>query len=50
MRCIHCGSDIRDTAKFCVYCGKQVPRCPTCSNVILTRARFCKYDGTRIPE
>ena len=50
MRCIHCGSDIRDTAKFCVRCGKQVPRCPTCSNVILTRARFCKYDGTQIPE
>ena len=50
MRCIHCGSDIQDTSKFCVRCGKKIPRCPTCGNAVLKRARFCKYDGTRLPE
>lgn len=26
MKCIHCGKEIRDSSKFCPFCGKTVER------------------------
>ncbi|MBP3672485.1 MAG: YARHG domain-containing protein [Oscillospiraceae bacterium] len=50
MKCPVCKEEIADNSKFCVKCGKQIPRCPTCGKVIETRAKFCVSDGTPLPE
>ena len=50
MRCPNCSKELMDDVKYCIGCGKQIPRCPTCGRVIQRRARFCVADGTPIPE
>lgn len=50
MRCPACNQDIKDDAKFCMKCGKKIPRCPTCGALISRRIRFCVNDGTPLPK
>jgi len=50
MLCPLCQGEIKDTANFCIFCGKRIPRCPTCGNILRKRARFCSKDGTAIPD
>lgn len=50
MRCPNCNSENSDNTKFCIGCGRMIPRCPTCGNVLTTRDRFCMNDGTRLPD
>ncbi|MGN0315923.1 MAG: S8 family serine peptidase [Fusicatenibacter sp.] len=51
MKCIHCGENIKDDAKFCSKCGQKIPRCPECGFLITKRTiRYCPKDGTPIPE
>lgn len=50
MKCPICGCELDANAKFCVKCGKKVPRCPTCGRVLYERSRFCEKDGTPLPE
>lgn len=50
MRCPNCNKEIREDAKFCTGCGKQIPRCPVCGSVLQRRVRFCTVDGTPIPD
>lgn len=49
MRCPICKEEIGDNSKFCIKCGKKIPRCPTCGKVVETRAKFCTGDGTLLP-
>ena len=50
MTCPNCGKELREGAKFCTGCGKQIPRCPGCGRLLQRRARFCSFDGTPIPD
>jgi len=50
MKCLNCGKELKDDAKFCIGCGKQVPRCPTCGKLLTRRVKFCASDGTPIPD
>ena len=50
MKCPICGCELESDAKFCVKCGKKVPRCPTCGTILYERSRFCEKDGTPLPE
>src|SRR4029077_760340 len=48
MRCLACGADNRDEARFCAACGVRVAaRCATCERELLPGARFC--DGCGAP-
>ena len=49
MKCPICSKEISEQSKFCVSCGKKIPRCPSCGKVIRKKTRFCVYDGTEIP-
>lgn len=55
-KCLKCGRDINDTAKFCQYCGQAVmPKsnkptgkektCPQCLKNVPATAKFCRYCG-----
>lgn len=48
--CPYCGKPIKKDAKFCKFCGKQIPRCPECGIILSRNTSFCPNDGTRIPE
>lgn len=50
MKCPFCSQEIKDNAKFCTKCGREIPRCPTCGKVVYKRTRFCTDDGTPLPE
>src|SRR4051812_27809785 len=42
MRCLSCGSDNPDGAKFCIECAAPLQkRCPSCGAENLPRAKFC---------
>src|SRR5882672_11425024 len=42
MRCLSCGSDNPDGAKFCIECAAPLKqRCPSCGAENLPRAKFC---------
>src|SRR5262245_7974884 len=42
MRCLSCGSDNLDRAKFCIECAAALQqRCPSCGAENLPRAKFC---------
>lgn len=49
MKCPICLNENKDSAKFCIRCGKQIPRCPSCNTVITEKRRFCMNDGTELP-
>lgn len=49
MKCPICKGETDQNAKFCVKCGKRIPRCPTCGRVVETRAKYCVGDGTPLP-
>jgi class 3 adenylate cyclase/tetratricopeptide (TPR) repeat protein len=53
MKCLKCGSDNREGAKFCLHCGERLEQsCPQCGRNLLLTAKFCDecgYDLTR-PE
>lgn len=57
-KCIKCGQEINDTAKFCRYCGQAVSMksskhaveektCPQCLKKVPTTAKFCRYCGNK---
>ena len=50
INCPFCGKSIKDESRFCISCGREIPRCPTCGKVITKRISFCTNDGTPIPE
>src|SRR5438128_1143650 len=42
MRCLSCGSENPDGAKFCIECAAPLrQRCPRCGAENLPRAKFC---------
>lgn len=49
MKCPNCGKDIRDSAKVCGYCGRQVQNtpspCPNCGKDVREGAKVCGYCG-----
>jgi uncharacterized membrane protein YvbJ len=49
MRCSKCGSDNRETARFCDKCGTQFPpRCSSCGALNRSDARFCDSCGAAL--
>ncbi|MBN1922740.1 MAG: zinc ribbon domain-containing protein [Anaerolineae bacterium] len=55
--CEHCGSDNKESAKFCRQCGSPVQqsstpdgmtRCPQCSALVRIGARFCRLCGATL--
>ncbi len=49
MKCVTCGSDSPDRAKFCVECGSAfAARCKACSVELPAGAKFCLECGTRV--
>lgn len=59
MKCIHCGSEVRNGAKFCRECGAEIVEktetlntnmCPVCGSLIEYDAIFCNECGTRLAE
>lgn len=47
MRCISCGSDNPQGAKFCNQCGETLTRtCPSCGQIVRSAANFCDQCGT----
>ena len=54
-KCLKCGREINDTAKFCQYCGQAVtPKsngkektCPQCLKNVPATAKFCRYCGNK---
>lgn len=49
MNCPYCGQTGPDTARFCRYCGHQIPRCSKCGKILTKKYRFCPNDGTPVP-
>ncbi|HEX8996919.1 MAG TPA: adenylate/guanylate cyclase domain-containing protein [Ktedonobacterales bacterium] len=46
MTCPHCGAANAENARFCVSCGRPLPRiCPNCGSVNPPGARFCNQCG-----
>ena len=55
MKCVHCGAQVPETAKFCHDCGEKMQQtvtsssqrvCPACHTVGLASAKFCRNCGT----
>lgn len=57
-KCLKCGQEISDTAKFCRYCGQAVAAksskpaveektCPQCLKKVPATAKFCRYCGSQ---
>lgn len=49
MFCQQCGSELKETAKFCSQCGKPVhkkPICPACKTECEEDAVYCRNCGT----
>lgn len=57
-KCLNCGKEISDTAKFCRYCGKAVEvkndgadnemkTCPNCLKKVPKEAKFCRHCGSQ---
>lgn len=54
-KCISCGAELNDDAKFCFYCGQQQPadtthHCPQCGAEIIDGNIFCIKCGYKIAE
>lgn len=53
-KCISCGAELSDNAKFCASCGaKQTEQkivCPQCGAELPAVAKFCAYCGTPIGQ
>lgn len=53
-RCVQCGGNLSEGAKFCPLCGTKVidPEdsvfCPTCGKLVKTGAKFCSGCGSSI--
>lgn len=46
MICPHCGAANAENARFCVSCGRPLPRvCPNCGSINPPGARFCNQCG-----
>ena len=46
MKCIHCGKNVDDEARFCKYCGTRLRRtCAKCGAGLDDDARFCAACG-----
>ena len=46
MKCIHCGKNVDDEARFCKYCGTRLRRtCAKCGAGLDEDARFCAACG-----
>lgn len=50
MKCLNCGNEIQEDAKFCTICGTRIPRCPSCHRVVSAGMRFCTFDGTPLTQ
>lgn len=51
MVCSNCGTDNKETARFCKYCGSKLNlkrTCPACGNIAGENAKFCKKCGTKL--
>jgi class 3 adenylate cyclase len=49
MRCASCGTDNRDSAKFCDKCGARLsPKCPVCGAENRPDAKFCDSCGAAL--
>lgn len=47
MKCPHCGSENRDSIKFCEDCGVKLEiECPSCRAKILIGKKFCGECGS----
>jgi uncharacterized membrane protein YvbJ len=47
MRCVSCGSENPEGARFCIECGSAVTRsCQSCGLHNLPQAKFCAECGT----
>lgn len=50
MTCPECQTTNPDNARFCIGCGRALPRiCPTCGTANPPTARFCNQCGTPLP-
>lgn len=47
MKCIYCGVDIPDKARFCPLCTKQF-RCKECDEILLPDAKICISCGHKV--
>lgn len=45
MQCPDCGAELRDNAKFCHECGKEILRCTNCGAAIRENEKFCHECG-----
>lgn len=51
MKCILCGTELPETAKYCMECGAKIAhRCPKCDAAIPADARYCSNCGTKLTE
>ncbi len=59
MKCVNCGSDVKEGAKFCRECGNEIVMqtealtekiCSKCGNTIERDALFCNECGFRVDE
>ncbi len=51
MKCVECGKELADDAKFCSNCGAKVniePVCPNCGKKLTIDAKFCSECGAKI--
>lgn len=55
MKCLNCGFELSQNAKFCTECGakveekkEEVKYCENCGNAILSDALFCSECGTKV--
>lgn len=51
MRCINCGAELPETAKYCLDCGIRIAhRCPKCDAALPVDARYCSNCGAELKE
>ncbi|HPZ10023.1 MAG TPA: zinc ribbon domain-containing protein [Candidatus Eremiobacteraeota bacterium] len=48
--CPHCNGDVSENAKFCAFCGKNIPQissnnCPSCGATLLSGKKYCHKCG-----
>lgn len=48
MKCPNCGSEVAETAKFCINCGASIVQAQKESGAIV--ALYCRNCGARLPE
>lgn len=52
-KCVKCGAELAEGAKFCPECGEPVPqisKCPQCGVEVPAGAKFCPECGAKIGE